>query len=495
MFISLFLVGQLLAGAEGQSCDSFRSNQICSTRAANLVGEIQGIEEPADCQAECGAAEECNYFTWVRFLGSLGYPSSCILFRSCDTPEDCGQECEYSLLGPEAPAYPTVCCDEFRPGQVCDGNIGNIIEALVDVPDIINCQGLCQEVTLCRYFLYDESTMRCFLLKDCNSKTSCDSCWSGPQFPSYSSCQEPTNSTTTTAGPSNTTITTTTTAAPTQASTALLMGGYKAGQKTESWPCDLNIPDIPREVFIPGAAVLGSKVFLCGGFNGGTVYYAACHVLENGAWSSGPQMTSQRRMFTLNTVGDVLVAAGGHNGIQLQTVEIYTEAQGRWQTASWKLSASRQEHCAVTLSDTEIIVAGGRGPSGTSGLVEKYNVQTGAMVTLTPLTTPREDLSCTLDEATNSLIVIGGYSTAYLAMVERLDLSSQTWSTLTPLNTARVYHSTGILNGALTVFGGETTGAVALDTIEVLNGTAWTTVWMKTARNAHAMVQLPCPDY
>jgi hypothetical protein len=47
--------------------------------------------------------------------------------------------------------------------------------------------------------------------------------------------------------------------------------------------------------------------------------------------------------------------------------------------------------------------------------------------------------------------------------------------------------------GAPAVFGGETTGAVALDTIEILNGTTWQTRQLQSARDAHAMVQLPCP--
>jgi hypothetical protein len=41
---------------------------------------------------------------------------------------------------------------------------------------------------------------------------------------------------------------------------------------------------------------------------------------------------------------------------------------------------------------------------------------------LTPLTRAREDLACTLQKDTNSLIVSGGYSGAYLALVEKLDL-------------------------------------------------------------------------
>jgi hypothetical protein len=47
--------------------------------------------------------------------------------------------------------------------------------------------------------------------------------------------------------------------------------------------------------------------------------------------------------------------------------------------------------------------------------------------------------------------------------------------------------------GALAVFGGRSTGNQFLDTIEVLNGTTWTTFGLKSARAEHAMVQLPCP--
>jgi len=47
-------------------------------------------------------------------------------------------------------------------------------------------------------------------------------------------------------------------------------------------------------------------------------------------------------------------------------------------------------------------------------------------------------------------------------------------------------------SGVLAVFGGETTGAIALDTLETLNGSSWQNSFLKGPRNAHAMVQLPC---
>jgi hypothetical protein len=45
-------------------------------------------------------------------------------------------------LGPKEPAYPAICCEEFRPGQVCDGNVGNILEAQTDYPHTQNWEDI-----------------------------------------------------------------------------------------------------------------------------------------------------------------------------------------------------------------------------------------------------------------------------------------------------------------------------------------------------------------
>ncbi len=34
-----------------------------------------------------------------RFVEELGFPPTCYLFSTCDTVEDCGQQCKYSILG------------------------------------------------------------------------------------------------------------------------------------------------------------------------------------------------------------------------------------------------------------------------------------------------------------------------------------------------------------------------------------------------------------
>ncbi len=37
--------------------------------------------------------------SFCRFDDSVEYPTTCLLFRSCDSPEECVQDCLYSLTG------------------------------------------------------------------------------------------------------------------------------------------------------------------------------------------------------------------------------------------------------------------------------------------------------------------------------------------------------------------------------------------------------------
>jgi len=200
-------------------------------------------------------------------------------------------------------------------------------------------------------------------------------------------------------------------------------------------------------------------------------------------------MVMARAYFTLNLLGNTLIAAGGTNIDTIyDSVEYYSEEQGVWELAPWSLTLNRWDHCSVTLSNTEIILAGGVNGFVLS-MVEKYNIQTGEVVSLPDLASPRYNHACTLQE--DSLIVSGGYST--FNRVERLSLNTLTWSSLPPLNMVRYYHTMGLINGALVVFGGGYPTS-STNTLEILNGTEWATQQLQNLRHAHAMVLLPCPS-
>ena len=68
-----------------------------------------------------------------------------------------------------------------------------------------------------------------------------------------------------------------------------------------------------------------------------------------------------RRYHSLTAVGGVLVAAGGYNsGRYLKSVELLSPGDTAWTTADWSLQEEVSSHCAVALSDEELVILGGR---------------------------------------------------------------------------------------------------------------------------------------
>ena len=463
----------------GQTCSNFVNNKICST--IFLVATISDTENPSQCQIACNNADSCKYFSWVKFIASVESPPACFLFSSCEDPQACESSCDYSLTGPGTPAYPDICCKEFSSKEGCVAHPGNILDAMINVPTAAACQKLCQDLVLCEFFFYELDSYRCFLIMDCDAKNPCDKCWSGPKYPIANSC-------------------------PSTAAVLL------ADDTVASWPCDLTIPDISMmQVFVPSAsaAVLGSEVFLCGGFkDGSNDDVSTCSVLKGGTWQEGPSMAVSRTDFPMISVGDMLVATGGvtNNGFAfLNSVDILLKSRNSWELASWTLTMKRGHHCAVALSDTEMVIAGGKiyddGAFFFTSSVEKYNIFSGAVETWPQLPISVARLACSLWE--NNLIVSGGGrrkpeggNTDVSPLVFKLDLSSMTWTGMPSLNIARYHHAMGIFrlrttlgtfSEDLAVIAGETS------TVEVFNGLSWETKEFENEMYYPLVVQLPCP--
>ena len=453
----------------GQTCSNFVNNKICST--IFLVATISDTENPSQCQIACNNADSCKYFSWVKFIASVESPPACFLFSSCEDPQACESSCDYSLTGPGTPAYPDICCKEFSSKEGCVAHPGNILDAMINVPTAAACQKLCQDLVLCEFFFYELDSYRCFLIMDCDAKNPCDKCWSGPKYPIANSCP---------------------------GTAAVLL----ADDTVASWPCDLTIPDISMmQVFVPSAsaAVLGSEVFLCGGYEDGSNYdVSTCSVLKGGTWQEGPSMAVSRTDFPMISVGDMLVATGGVTHNVLNSVDILLKSRNSWELASWTLTMKRFEHCAVALSDTEMVIAGGRiyddGEFFYTSSVEKYNIFSGAVETWPQLPISVSGLACSLWE--DNLIVSGGSYNQYSPSVFKLDLSSMTWTAMPSLNIARSSHAMGIfrLRSTLGTFS-EDLAVIegGTSTVEVFNGLSWETKEFVNELYNSLVVQLPCP--
>merc|ERR1711915_914450 len=79
--------------------------------------------------------------------------------------------------------------------------------------------------------------------------------------------------------------------------------------------------------------------------------------------------------------------------------------KGNWTRADWELNESLAHHCAVALSEKEVVTIGGRtdvknsDETKTVDSVTKYNTETGASISLAPIPTPVAHHACVKTES------------------------------------------------------------------------------------------------
>ncbi|CAM9256994.1 unnamed protein product, partial [Ascophyllum nodosum] len=161
---------------------------------------------------------------------------------------------------------------------------------------------------------------------------------------------------------------------------------------------------------------------------------------------------------------------GGRNGNNELTcnVDRYDVLTGQWV----QLDVMQEEHCysdhsGVASEDGTIYIFGGfTADYQTSGTVVKVEVSGDNITfsTTTPMGLDRGDHSCILLPATTEVFCIGGYTFddeqsdfQILKSVERFDISTQQWDFRASMVNPRADFGASLLNGRITVVGGEDT--------------------------------------
>jgi len=160
-----------------------------------------------------------------------------------------------------------------------------------------------------------------------------------------------------------------------------------------------------------------------------------------------------RSYHTMNMVGSLVVAAGGRKKQKkvLSSVEIFRA--GEWSKASWQLYEPVQYHCAVSPSDSELVVIGGRDSSRTLiNKVTRYNVFTGKMDKLKPFPISIEDPACMYLD--NLIYVSGGRTPGSELTKSVWQFNGYKWTKLPSLKEAREGHAMVALDNSLYVLGG-----------------------------------------
>jgi hypothetical protein len=187
-------------------------------------------------------------------------------------------------------------------------------------------------------------------------------------------------------------------------------------------------------------------------------WFGMTPVARAATFSNTSALATARHFHTATTLsnGEVL-AAGGNN---VSTAERYNPLTGVW-SATGNLLTNRYHHTATLLQNGKVLVTGGQGLSGVNQLVvyyrssEIYDPATGVWTATGSLNSARTDHTATLLN-NGKVLVIGGRGSANdLASAEIYDPATGIWTQLTStLSRIRSTHTATLLaNGKVLVTG------------------------------------------
>jgi hypothetical protein len=197
-------------------------------------------------------------------------------------------------------------------------------------------------------------------------------------------------------------------------------------------------------------------------------------------WLSHTSMDVARFSLATAVVNDRLYAIGGVDGFcvpdspcefgPLGTVEIfnplitaYAEFEHAWMPRS-SMTTPRGSLAAVTVGGKIYAIGGHTIGGDTVASMEVFNPATDSWSAAAPMSGPRAEIAAAVID--NTIYVVGGDPSSGsdpsipLTTVEAYDVATNTWSTKSPMLTARHFPAAAAVNGTLYVIGGDGTGSV-----------------------------------
>jgi hypothetical protein len=232
----------------------------------------------------------------------------------------------------------------------------------------------------------------------------------------------------------------------------------------------------PRYGFAVG--VVNGILYAVGGHNG-TNHLNRVEAYDPGTntWSVKTSMPTARSSLAVGVVNGILYAVGGTNssGARLATVEAYDPSTDTW-TAKASMPTGRYWLGAGVVDGILYTIGGiGGNPVSQLGTVEAYDPVVDSWISKTPMPTPRSTFS--IGTVNGILYAVGGnnaaigFPTNLIGTLEAYNPATNSWSTKTPMPTARGRAAASELNGLLYVLGGDNYTGI-LGTVETYNPTS-----------------------
>ena len=185
-----------------------------------------------------------------------------------------------------------------------------------------------------------------------------------------------------------------------------------------------NLQNYPIAMRHATGAIVSGHPIICGGKSTGTSCHSECyhHSKVSNSWNFLTNMTTIRTASASVPVNDMLWVMGGWDDSSLNTTE-YISPDGDASQPGPDLPAPRDEHCAVVLSNGQVMLLGGD-PDEKSAIIFHPESETFDQ-SLPPMLYDRNDFGCAsfyspLHDNREVVLAAGGY---YQATAEILDYS------------------------------------------------------------------------
>ncbi len=229
-----------------------------------------------------------------------------------------------------------------------------------------------------------------------------------------------------------------------------------------------------------------SFIVALGGYNVVTGYLKTVEIFSsvNESWTGLPPLTTKRDVYpALCAINKTkLIACGGYNGTtSLSTCEALdlTNQGAGW---SWvpSMSDARQVTSGMLLLDNKtFLVTGGNNGSFVLSSCEKLDITTNTWSSAGNLLGPRYGHSSVL--YTTVILAMGGWNgNNSFNTCEQYDSVSNTWSSFPPFLIARDKFGAAVVLDKIYIAGGS--NGAQLSSVEVYNGTKWSLLSSTLAR-------------
>jgi kelch-like protein 10 len=241
-----------------------------------------------------------------------------------------------------------------------------------------------------------------------------------------------------------------------------VIGGWIAGEPTnniETYDTRLDrwmtIENIDRNLPLTfhGMAVIGSSIYILGGFNG-LAYLNTCHRFDavTKTWSEVAPMYRRRCYLSVATSDDVVYAMGGYNGHERhKSAERYD-----YQTNQWSMIAPmkiRRSDASAAALNGKIYISGGFNGELHVNSSEMYDPEVNQWTLITAMRFGRSGLSCISYHG--CLYAIGGFNGTFcMSAVEKYDPLTKVWTDVRHMVHARTNFAIAVVDEMLFVVGG-----------------------------------------